>query len=495
MACEKGRNVVFSKGPAHIQMDGENGMKSRNKLGFIMSFSAVVSGLYCYVENNNSMYNYLFLIPLVYALNMFWFTAELTRKKDYGVTFVFYVSQALIFIRYVVTPFSIVYSASFTSWGYGPDPSDKDMLIAEILMCLEICFVFLTQYLAIAKFCQKRYITKIQSRRSFEESKPERIGVLCAYAVFACVLVLYFQPERLIMDQYFSYSSGKATSKVAMEGVIEILAETFKKVFIILALIMCKRGYDKYKNQFFRVLAVLAILVNMMMNSGSTRIHMIFALLISLYFMNILFGKIPKAAYVICGGVCIFAVLNVSIVKFLYAIGDNKNPIRVVMTIFMGQFQDYFAGPRLVGQMLNVSKVYGDSIGIGTFINDFTGSIPFVSNYVDQTNRINYYFCRYCGVENQSLIAPMLGIGYSYCYAFPFFLTMLFEYFVISLDYKMAVTDRITYKYLFGYMGFICAMCMGYNTQIIYACFENTFIPLLILFVINDVVRVKWKVH
>lgn len=468
-------------------------MDSRNRIGFLLSLSAVASGIYCIIANNNSMYNFLCLIPLVYAINMFWFTAELSRKKNYGVTFVFYASQILIYIRYVVTPFSMVFSDDLTLWGWGPDPSDKDMLFAEILMCLEICFVFFTQYAAIAKFCKKKYTARIQRLKEYEESRHERIGILCVYAVFACALVLYFQPERLIMDQYFSYSSGKATSKVAMNGAVEILAETFKKVFIILALIVCKRGYDKKNNKFFIVLAVVAVLLNMMMNSGSTRIHMVFAMLISLYFLNILFGKIPKVVYVVCGGVCLFAILNVSIVKFAYAIGNSNTPVKTVMAILMGQFQEYFAGPRLVGQMLNVSEIYGDSIGIGTFINDFTGSIPVVSNYVDQTNRINYYFNIYCGIKNQSLIAPMLGIGYCYFYPFPFFLTMFCEFLVIHLDYKMAATNRITYKYLYGYMGFSCAMCMGYNTQTIFAIFMTAFFPLLILFEINNKIRFKWK--
>lgn len=468
-------------------------MVVRNRVGFLLSLLAVVTGIYCYIANDNSLYSYLCFIPLTYAVNILWFTDKVTQK-NYGVSFVFYVSQALIFIRYVVTPFSIVFAEGLSSWsGWGPDPSTKEMLIAEILMCIEMCLVFLTQYLAISKFSSKRYIAQLQHVRAYEAEKQERIGVLCIYAIFACVLVLALQPEKLIMEQYFSYSSGKAASKIAMEGAVEILAETFKKVFIILALILCKRGFDKKQSKVYIILAVIAILLNMMMNSGSTRIRMVFALLISLYFLNLLFGKIPKAVYIICGGVCIFAILNVSIVKFGYVIGNSNSPIKMVLSVFLGQFQDYFSGPRLVGQMLNMSKIYGDSIGIKTIINDFAGSVPVLANYVDQTNRINYYFNIYCGVKNQSLIAPMLGIGYCYCFAFPFFFTMIFEYFAIQLDYKMASTNRITYKYLYAYMGFNCAMCMGYSTQIIYGVFLSAFFPLLILFVINNKIRFKLK--
>ena len=468
-------------------------MNSRNRLGFLFSFSAIVIGIYCFLANQNSMYNYLGLIPLVYAINMFWFTAELTKKRNYGLTFVFYLSQILIYIRYVITPFSTVFSADFTNWGWGPDPSDETMLLAEILMCLELCFVFLTQYVAIGKFSKNRYVNRIQQTKEWEAYKDEQIGVLCAFALFAGVVVLYVQPERLIMEQYFSYASGKATSKVALEGAIEILAESFKKVFIILALILCKRGYDRKQNKFYIVLASAAILLNMMMNSDSTRIRMIFALLISLYFLNTLFGKISKAVYIICVGICLLAIINVSLVKFSYMIGNSTNPVKAVISLFMSQFQDYFSGPRIVGQMINTSKVYGDSISIQTMINDFTGSIPVISNYVDQTNRINYYFNIYCGTRNQSLIAPMLGIGYSYCFVFPFFFTMLFEYYAIKLDYKMAATNRITYKYLYAYMGFNCAMCMGYSTQIIYGVFLSAFCPLIVLFMINNKIRFKWK--
>lgn len=61
------------------------------------------------------------------------------------------------------------------------------------------------------------------------------------------------------------------------------------------------------------------------------------------------------------------------------------------------------------------------SVLISTFINDFTGSLPFISNYVNQANRINYYFNIFNGMINESLIAPISGIGYVYFPAFPFF--------------------------------------------------------------------------
>ncbi len=462
-------------------------IKKDNLPGILVTLSAVVVALYCGIVNENRLYDYIFLIPLTYGLNILWFSFAVKDRKNYGLQIVFYVSQLLMYFRYVLTPFFTVFSASFTSWGWGIDPSYGEMLIAEILMCVELSLIFFVQFLAIRKYSGQKYMKRIQTANV--ENREERIWILCIYAVIACTLVLFVQPQMLLKEEYFTYSGVQAIKEVPFQGMFVILADTFKKIFIIIILIICKKGYDKRKNYFFVFIAVVALAINMALNSGGTRIHMIFALLIGVYCLNYIFGKIPTAFYVAGGLLCFISFINVSVVKFSYAIVGEAEPIRAVVTVMFGQFQDYFAGPRLVGQMINVKEVYGESIGISTFFNDFFGSVPIVSNYIDQTNRINYFFNMYCNMQNQSLIAPILGIGYCYCPFFPFFFMMIFEYFVIKLDYHVAATNRITYKYLFSYMGFICAMCMGYSTQNLYAQFVSGFLPMYVLFKFNDKVR------
>lgn len=458
----------------------------RRRLRAFAIISAFIISLYCMFVNDDDMYNYLFLIPMVYSISFFVFSVVVSKRDNYGLGLVYAISQVLIYIRYVLTPFFTVFSASFTSWGWGPDPSNGQMLFAELLMCGELCLILLVQYLTIHKFSRQRYLNRI--KKSYRQ---ESYWLLFFYAIFAVVLVLLVQPALLLMDNYFVYSGSTTVNEVSNAGFYVILADTFKKIFLIIALIICKRRYDRRKNKLYLLLAVAAVAINMALNTGGTRIRMVFALVLGVYFLHLIFGGIPKLFYLIGGVLCLISFLSVSTVKFSYALGNSIDPVLSVLSIMMGQFQDYFAGPRLVGQMLHVHKIYGDQIGLSTFINDFMGSVPVISNYVDQTNRINYYFNIYNHISNQTLIAPILGIGYCYFPFFPFIFSIMFEYFAIKLDYKMVATDRISYKYLYAYMGYVCAMCMGYSTQNIYAQFISAFIPLLILFKVNDKVRLR----
>ncbi len=456
------------------------------KFGCLVS---IIVSLYCGIANTDIMYDYIFLIPFAYTIGMIVFIVALNNKRIYGLKLIFYIAHTLIYIRYVVSPFFTVFTSEFTSWGWGPDPSYKQILMAEILMCIEIWFILLVQYVAIVKFSKRKYTNKIQYAKSC--NYEENILLLLIFSIVAFAIVILVQPSLLVMDEYFIYTGEQKLNDVSMQGMFVILADTFKKVFIIISLIICKKGYDKKNNKVFLLLAVIAVAINMALNSGGTRIKMIFALILGAYFLHYIFGKIPKIFYVAGFLLCGISFISVSVVKFSYAIAGSYNPINDVLTIMLGQFQDYFAGPRLVGQMIDLNTIYEESIGISTFFNDFLGSVPILSNYIDQTNRINYYFNIYNHMRNQTLIAPILGIGYCYCPIFPFFFTMIFEYYVIKLDYCMAATNKITYKYLYAYMGYICAMCMGYSTQNIYAEFISTFVPLFIVFKINNTFKIR----
>lgn len=458
-------------------------MKKLWKFGCL---SAFIISIFCLLFNDDNSYVFIFLLPFFYSILGFIYFVSIHKIKTYNLDFVYTIAQVLIYIRYVLTPFFTVFSSYFTSWGWGPDPSRKDITIAIFLMCIEECLIFITYYYTIRWFSVKT--KKIISKQSHELSK-EKYWLILIYAVFALAIVLMFRPALLIRDSYFMYTNvttNASSDEGALSGMYTILAKTFKIVFLLVGLIICKRGYDKKNNSIFLVFAILAVVLNMALNTSGTRILMLFSLILGIYFLHYIFGKIPQIFYIAGGAVFLVSFISVSLVKFGWRIDDSSNAVKQLITVMMGQFQDYFAGPRLVAQMLNVHRQYADLINITTFFNDFLGSVPYLSNYIDQTNRINYYFNIYCGTLNQSLIAPILGIGYCYFPIFPFFLTIMFECFVIKLDFLMRTTVSVKFKYLYAYMGIICAMCMGYSTQNIYAEFVSTYIPLLVLFKVND---------
>ncbi|WP_152600585.1 hypothetical protein [Bifidobacterium biavatii] len=353
-------------------------------------------------------------------------------------------------------------------------------------MSIEEITVFVTLYIAIRHY--SRHTHALPQQRAID-ARGEHIGIIGLYGVLAFLLTLAVKPVLVLPADVNSDNVQTVATRQAEDtagsGIFVILGNTSKIVLFCVLLILCKRAYDRWRSGFFIFCAIVVVLVNVYFNISITRIRMIFAAVIGLYFLSLLFKRIPKTAYILAAIICIVGFINISLFKFSYALNGTNN-IQLMTATMTAQFQDYFAGPRLVGQMIDMHSTYHRQINLSTFFNDFLGSVPFVSNYVDQTNRINYYFNSYNNINNSTLIAPVLGTGYDYFPAFPFFFTIMFEFFVIKFDSLMISTSKISYRYLYAYMGFCCAMCMGYSTQNIFAVFASTFIPLLALLKIND---------
>lgn len=459
-----------------------------------MSFFSLFTFFYCLSSNSNSLYQYLFIIPLIYSIANITFTVFLIRTETYGLNIIFYIAYVLIFIRYVLTPFFTIFSVKFVSWGWGPNPLKGSMLFAEILMSLELIIIYCTQYFSI-KYYSKRYRNIFNNQaKSFTKNNCDHLLVLSVYALFSGTLVLCFQPSLLsigsLIKNAITNDPTIFTGNNNLYGAFTILSDTFKKVIVIILFILLQKSYIKNKGHLYYLhlfWGISIILLSVLLNMGNNRLGIVFALVLGLYFTRYILGKIPLNIYVVLSMGLIISVIVISINKFSYAFSLSTSPVKSVITTMIGQFQDYFAGPRLVGQMIDMKKYGSFNINISTFINDFTGSLPFISNYVNQANRINYYFNIFNGMSNQSLIAPILGIGYVYFPAFPFLFSIIFEHYVIKLDFLMTRSNKISYKYIYAYMGYVCSMCMGYSTQNIYAQFINAFIPLIILLKLNDV--------
>ena len=462
------------------------------KLCLLSGISLVVSA-YCLLANSSDMYEYIFILPLLYSVVSALFFISIGSKRTYHLGLVYYFSIALIFVRYVITPFFTVYSNGLAQWGWGPDPSPQAMLQAIALMSLEEIAVFATLYIAIRHYSR---IVPDALWHQKVDAYGEHMGIIAIYGILAFLLTLAVKPALVLPANVNSDNvrtvAVRRAEDTAGSGIFVILGDTSKIVLFCVLLILCKRAYDRWNSGIFIFCAIVVVFFNVYFNISVTRMRIIFAVVIGLYFLNLLFKKIPITVYIIAVTICAVAFINISLFKFSYAL-NGTNDVQLMLATMTAQFQDYFAGPRLVGQMIDMYSVYHNQIGLSTFFNDFLGSTPFVSNYVDQTNRINYYFNIYNGIHNATLIAPVLGTGYCYFPPFPFFFTMLFEFFAIILDASMSSSSRISYRYLYAYMGYSCAMCMGYSTQNIFAFFVSAFIPLLILLKINDWLIVRFK--
>ncbi len=242
------------------------------------------------------------------------------------------------------------------------------------------------------------------------------------FAILGLPVVLIVSPNLVIPTNFFVISDDASganldNTDIPFQGMYVILANAVKVCLFIALLILCKKKYDRKRSLFYKLIAYLDIFLYLAFNTSTNRMTMIFILILGLYFIHSMFDGISLGVILGGGTIVLVSFISASLFKFKYVLGEHPS-FGKMMSMFAPQLQDYFAGPKLVGQMIDLKTNGMYTISFQTFINDFLGSVPFVSNSIDQSNRINEIFCLYNNVKNSTLIAPILGTGYCY---FPFF--------------------------------------------------------------------------
>ena len=456
----------------------------RKKLVLGEVLISFIVGLFVLFTNVANGYEFLFCIPLLFGiLLILFYRMYFYLLYDYGIGF--WSINIVMFIRYTVTPLMVVLSNSY--FGPGPNPTKDSMYLAAFMMAYEMIITFVMIRLAVQS-CREHQRKSYNSKTSsYTILKPYFFVGL--FAVFS-VIVLIPYPELLFPQEMFFLSKEytKVIIDVNLNGALYIISNAFKIVLLLFFLAWFKKMHDKRQSTIFVYLSGLAFLLLIGINTGTSRWTILIWILIAIAILAELYpqqGKLIKNTIIVLG---FASIISISMYKFSWAIIHAEKPVIQILSLMATQFQDYFSGPRGVAQAIEMKELFSSQISLITLINDFIGSIPFISNYVDQSNRINVFFNLYNfrPFEEKSLIVPMVGCGYAYfgIILAPIF-TALCEYGAIKFDYAFKKECRVEFKIIYIYASIWLSLCMGFNTQIIFGFFVRTFIPLWILFYCN----------
>ncbi len=437
-------------------------------LGLLITFSIVL------LERSNE-YKFVFLLPLAYVLILLIFS-KIFIKPYYSYGPLFYAAQIFIFIRYVLTPFSMVISNN--EFLPGPDPMSYEMNMSFILMIYELLCIYIAISIATYKNGRRKNLVG-QPKYSLLGNKFI-IGTITL--IFLSILVNF--PNSVIPSQVL-FVNEDFSDISSPNGIIEIMSMLFKCMSFLLILSFININ-DNNRNRFINFIISFVLLVALMaLFTGTSRWTMIFMGLAGLIVIERLYPKYKFFLRIGVISILVTSVISISMYKFWWALIETDTPIKDTILLMSTQFQAYFSGPRTVAQSLNI-KDYFPAISISTFLNDFLGSVPFVSNFIDQSDRINVYFNTYNYRNSTSLIMPLAGIGYTY---FGFILapifTMISQWIIIKLDNLTQREGRLEFLFVYMYLGLRLSMSMGLNTQSLFTSFILPTLPLLLIFILN----------
>lgn len=456
------------------------------KLEFLLYiFLGISTSIYVCFFNNSNEYSLLWLLPFFYTILTFCYYLLI---KDFQLGIIFKMSIFFVFIRYVITPFSIVFSHDFDGMGYGPDPVKSNINLAIVLMVVELLSVYLITYFAVIHYSKKKINQSETGEIFFLKNKI----VIFLFVVVAFFLVVLWNPTVLLPQIGSIINSSNELENVASNSnIMNLLSNGLRVSIFLILLSLVHKKYRKNKKILYIIIAWVLIMVYLSVIISSSRWTMLFSIITILPIMLNLFPETSRFMYIVFGILCLVALLLISINKYSWSVRNSSNVFRDIIIVLLGQFQEYFSGPRVVAQSIEMNYAYGSEIGLSTLLNDFLGSVPGLANYVDQTNRINVYFNRHLNVGNVTHIIPMIGMGYSYFLFFPMIFSIIFEWFMIKFDFLQRKSVNIEFKYIYGFIGLFFAMTMGFNSQIIWGNFLTNFLPLWILFMLNRKIKLR----
>ncbi|MGU9380704.1 hypothetical protein ACV3Z3_04180 [Clostridium perfringens] len=467
-------------------------MKTRNNKYFLKSkwvisviLFGMLSGIICLYINENEEYNLMFLLPICYSILTLIFK-KMYDNPTYKYGLGFWSANIVMFCRYIITPIAV--NMTKTYGRIGPDPSKESFKLAFILMIYELICIFITMRITT-------YYFKNKNNREDYSFFNNKYLIITLFLILGIIILLPY-PGSIIPKNLFLIKTegGQKLSEYTANGTITAISETVKLVMFLYAISILYKIYNKNKSRLIPFVSLIILIMFLGLKTGASRWAIIINAILGTYLLIKLYPKFKKVIIITIVSIVSISFISISIYKFYYILWDSNNKILDVITEMFTMFEDYFSGPRLVGQAIEMKKFYNINISLNTFINGILMPIPFINNLVNPKDIINIYFNAYNFgyIGQQWLILPMVGEGYSFfgIIGTPIY-TILCQILVIIFDYKGSYENKYEFKFIFFYASIWCSLSLGFCSQIVFTWLFSSFIVLYVLFKVNSIISIK----
>lgn len=317
--------------------------------------------------------------------------------------------------------------------------------------------------------------------------------VLVAFIGIGIVLAVlypsYFKPDKLLLfDNSFIEQERES-------NYISIIVATFKTILMGILINKFIIEYQNKQKSRYIIYSYLTMLMYILLNTGINRLNMIIPLIIFILITDKIFKR--KGRLLFCGVLIILtsSITAITVSKFTYKY-DSNSEFMYVMTDSLSGIQEYTSNIRPIALGLDAIEQYSTQIGLETFFNDFLGSVPVISHYINQNDRINMYYNRYVlhGI-NTSQIVPMVVSSIAYfSHIGPTVLTIVIILIIMYLEGKSRRKkyDNFLQMYMSNFLTFqIAFCCLNGNIQMIVGKVIVKYIPVILILWLNNKIKLK----
>ena len=449
---------------------------------------SVLSILFSLFSQKPESHRFIFMIPLVYLILFIGFK-RLHRYSAHNKGL--FILNIYMFLKYSISILLVVifknYSVKDYYYHYIAEES-YEMAIFYIIV--EMISIFL-----VIEFFSDLLYKKINKDNN-SDLKIIKIGpVLILFIIVSILLIIKNTNEFFVKNSILFSTNNSLTENIEVSNLNSIIFYSIK--LIIMGLIINKCIYLYKQDNKFRyiLLSYLTIATYTFLNVSTSRLNVILPFLLFILITKDIFKDRTRKLNIAfaCILVICFSIISVYKNPWKYTSDDG---ISSIMIEFTSGVQEYTSNIMPTAMGLQAIDYYKDSISVNTLLNDFLGSIPFISHYIDQNNRIyNLYNMYALNGNSMSQLIPMTVS--SIAYFSPIFCWVLVALNVFLLMYCEAHFNQkynnFLEKYLLIYLYFIFASCLCSNVQMLSGRFFINFLPSFILLYLNKKIKFKKK--
>lgn len=461
-------------------------MDKKERIMTVLEFvvSAIIGIITYALSENINGYNLMCIIPIIYSC-----VSLTTQSFHKDKSFMMKSLHIIMFIKYVLMPIIIVINRDYYNGILTGNIPKADSVQKAIWF---IIYEMLTIFFIVS--IKDVFVKNIH----IQKGRQKKTTIEISFIVFMIIgLILCGKFGSVLIPKSFfvldeTYEVGKIQSN--MDGLIKILFNLFKVMIFLYLLQKCFSKYQKEPKNIYIIFSAIVVLCYIALQTSISRWNILIPIIIYLYMAHIFFKDkfIFIALSVIT--VLVISIISISIYKFSWLFNSEGSSIRKVFYILTQQVQEYFSGPRAVAQGFEAVDNYRNRISFKTLFNDYLGSIPYISHFINQEDRINVYYNYYLKGENATAtqIMPIINIGKAYFGTIGAPILMLI-YLIISIriGQKERNTKNIFYKYIDCFAILVLNMSIYFNTQIVFGFMLDYIIPWTIAIKLNEYIILK----
>lgn len=350
-------------------------MKSANWFYIVtgFSFSIVVSIITAVMPPVNSGLEYLFLLPLSFAIAfIFYNDLFLSWNENYGTIIIFVAA----FLRYIVSP--LLMSLTNHSVAYINATMDS-YFYAIFIMIYELFAV-----LIILRFVKKRFQNNKNGIVIHSDRKPHNSFNITWIGAFLCTFVVIILISRGNLSNVFSHLSILNTYSEDLSDLYTYdltfvyLIKSFLFIAIISKMVSLSKKYPSFKEVFF-VISFIAVLLNSVIYDHKSRSVMVEFMVSSIV---VLISGFPQKRKLLLTFFSVFGFLLVSTVFISGTLLTTWSGILEPGYMFeriseMGEL--YGNGVSTMAHTIDTYPIANSILGFDSFLSHFVRSIGFIT--------------------------------------------------------------------------------------------------------------------